>query len=129
MRNVVEKLKELIDENGPKYLTEEPYKAYNELIKTQTADRKTAGALLMLFVSGITETVLPDDDLADLSKKIQRECCFNKKMADQLADILLQLHSYRLHRFPDSLDNVISRLRVKLNGASEIKARIRCNDR
>ena len=93
MQSVAEKLKELIDENGPQYLTEEPYKVYSELIKSKTADRKTAGAILMLFVSGVTETVMSDDDPADLSKRIQKECCFNKKMSDVLADIVLSLHS------------------------------------
>ena len=94
MESVAEKLKELIDENGPKYLTEEPYKVYKELIRTKTTDKKTAGALLMLFVSGIMETVTPDDVLADMSKRIQRECCFNKKMADALTVIVLSLHSH-----------------------------------
>ena len=93
MRNVVKKLKGLIDENGPKYLTEEPYKVYEELIKSKATDKKTAGAFLMILVSGITETITPDDNPVDLSKKIQRECCFNKKMSDALVGIVLSLHS------------------------------------
>ena len=38
MESVAEKLKELIDENGPKYLTEEPYKVYKELIRTKATE-------------------------------------------------------------------------------------------
>ncbi len=93
MESVAEKLKELIDENGPKYLTEEPYKVYKELLRSGVTDRKIAGALLMLFASGIPDLVRPEDDPSFLSKLIQRDCCLNKKMADILADIVLLLHS------------------------------------
>ena len=93
MESVAEKLKVLIDENGPKYLTEEPYKVYKELLRSGVTDRKTAGALLMLFASGIPDLVKPENDPVFLSKLIQRDCCLNKKMADILADIVLSLHS------------------------------------
>ena len=86
------KVKELIDENGPKYLTDEPYKVYKEIIRTKATDKKT-GALLMFFVSGSMETVTPDDDFTNLSKRIQMESCFNKRMADTLTAIVLSLHS------------------------------------
>ena len=90
---VVEKLKELIDKNGPKYLSDEPYLTYKELIGSGVADNKTARALMLLFVTGIPDRVVPENDLSTVSKQIQKECCFNKKMADQLADVLLLLHS------------------------------------
>ena len=93
MAGVAEKLKELIDENGPGYLSSEPYEAYKELLRSKATDRKTAGALLMLFASGIPDLVKPENDPAFLSKLIQKDCCLNKKMADTLADIVLSLHS------------------------------------
>lgn len=93
MVSVVEKLKELINDNGPKYLSEEPYKVYEELLRSGVTDRKTAGALLMLFAGGIPDHIKPENDSSFISKLIQRECCFNKKMADTLTDIVLSLRS------------------------------------
>ena len=93
MESVVEKLKELIDENGPKYLSTEPYEVYKELLRSKVTDRKTAGALLILFASGLSDFVKSENDPAFLSKLIQKNCCLNKRMADTLADIVLSLHS------------------------------------
>lgn len=93
MENVAEKLKEIIDNNGPDYLSEEPYRVYKELLESKVTDRKMAGALLHLLVSGISENVDPCDDALNLSKRIQTACYFNKKMADRLAEIMLYLHS------------------------------------
>ena len=104
MGNVAEKLKELIDRNGPKYLTDEPYKVYKELIKTKTTDKKTAGAVLLISVNGIIDNVNPDDDFEFLSKLIQQECSFNKKMADRLTEIVLELHSRENEKEWDNKD-------------------------
>ena len=93
MEDVVEKLKEIIEDKGPGYLSAEPYKVYKKLLKDKAADKKTAGALLMLFVSGIHNEVKPETEFAFLSKLIQKDCCFNKKMADKLAAIVLSLYS------------------------------------
>ena len=37
---IVKALKEIIDQKGPKYLTDEPYQVYVELISYGVADRK-----------------------------------------------------------------------------------------
>ena len=90
--STVGKLKEIIDKNDPNYLTDEPYQVYNELIGSKAADRKTAGAILCYLVSGIAHENGVHCDLSGLSKGIQKECGFNKKMADQLAEIFLLLY-------------------------------------
>lgn len=93
MENVAEKLKEIIDNNGPEYLSEEPYKVYKTLVEEKAVDKKIAGALLYLLTTGVLGIVKPGEEFSSLSKAIQRECSFNKKMADQLAAILLALYS------------------------------------
>ena len=93
MEDVVEKLKEIIEDKGPGYLSAEPYKVYKKLLKDKVADKKTVGALLMIFANGIADMVRPETDLALLSKLIQTDCCFNKKMSDRLAAILISLYS------------------------------------
>ena len=91
MTKTVVKLKEIIDKNGPNYPTDEPYQVYNELIGSKVANRKTAGAILCYLVSSIANENGAHSDLTGLSKIIQKECSFNKKMADQLAEIFLSL--------------------------------------
>ena len=93
MKNVAEKLKEIIDNNGPDYLSEEPYKVYKILVEEKAVDRKTAGALLYLLTTEVSSGVKPGADMSSVSKLIQRECSFNKKMADRLAEILIALYS------------------------------------
>ena len=86
-------LKELIDKNGPSYLTDKPYEAYEKLIETGAADRKTAAALLHFLVSTMLENISPDYDEEIFSRAIQGECSLNKKMADRLALIMYSLYS------------------------------------
>ena len=93
MENIAEKLKEIIDGNGPDYLLEEPYKVYMTLTEEKAVEKKIAGALLYLLTTEVPGDVKPGDDVSCLSKVIQRECSFNKKMADQLSEILINLHS------------------------------------
>ena len=92
MEKAVEKLKEIIESKGPDYLTDEPYLAYKELIDSGSADKKTAGALLLFLVSDLLKNA-PVEDAVALSKLIQRECCLNKRMADKLAKIVGSLYS------------------------------------
>ncbi len=87
------KLKELIDKNGPAYLVEEPYRVYNELIETKSADRKTASAILCFLVSEVAGRAERCGDVIELSKAVQKECGFNKRVADRLAEIMLCLYS------------------------------------
>ena len=93
MENIAEKLKGIIDNNGPEYLSEEPYKVYKTLVGENAVDKKIAGALLYLLTTEVLCSVKPGGEISFLSKAIQRECSFNKKMADQLATILLALYS------------------------------------
>ena len=93
MQDVAEKLKEMINENGPSYLSDEPYKVFKELQESRVTDKRTAGALLMLFATGIVDSIKKDTGVDALSDLIKAECCFNKRMSDRLADIVLTLYS------------------------------------
>ncbi len=90
---ITEKLKELIDENGLDYLMDKPYEVYKELMGAEPEAAVTAGAILMLLASGVWDSARRIRDNGDLSKKIQKECCFNKRMSDQLTDIIQSLYS------------------------------------
>ena len=88
-REIAEKLKEIIDINGPAYLMEEPYRVYNVLIETKSSDRKTAGAILCYLVSDAAGKANDSSDATELSKAVQNECGFNKRVAE----IMLYLYS------------------------------------
>lgn len=86
-------LKDIIDQNGMAYLTDEPYKVYTELIQNGNTDRKTASMILYLLVNDIHRKIDTESSLLVVSKVIQDRCSLNKKAADYLADILLSLYS------------------------------------
>lgn len=91
------KLKEIIDRNGPEYLTTEPYEVYKELAgSSERKDQKVASAVLYVLVNGTVTGIDTDADTVDqaeLSKRIQKGCSLNKRMADRLADIFHSLYS------------------------------------
>ena len=93
IESIVDALKEIIDQNSPRHLTDEPYRVYAELIESGSADRKTAAALLHFLVSGMLDTADLSCEVEQLSGAIRRECSLNKKMADRLAIILNTLYS------------------------------------
>lgn len=93
MKNIVEKLKALIDKNGPAYLSYEPYLAYKELARVDSTDGKTVGAIMRVLVMGIDKDIRKADEPDVLSKIIQNECCFNKGMSDRLAEIFRAFYS------------------------------------
>ena len=90
---IVDKLRELIDTNGIKYLSQDTFSVYKELVASNTADTKTAGAILYCLLNGIADKAGSENDVAVLSKTIQAECSFNKKMADKLSVIFTSLYS------------------------------------
>ena len=91
--SVAGKLKELIDNNGPDSLAADPYAVYRELINSGSADKKTAGAVMLLLTTDIPNDTESYGDSISLSKQIQKSCGFNRKMADLLAGIMLRLYS------------------------------------
>ena len=93
IESIADVLEEIVNQNSPKYLTDEPYSVYTELIESGSADRKTAAAFLHLLASGMLETADPCCDVEQLSDSIRRECSLNKRMADRLAAILHILYS------------------------------------
>ena len=78
--SVAGKLKELIDNNGPKFLSADSYEVYKELVNSGAADNKTAGAVMFLLTTDIladialflhsneNETEWKNKDLAGLEK-------------------------------------------------------------
>lgn len=90
---IAAKLKEIIDINGPSYVTGEPYLVYKKLLDSKSADRKTAGAVMHALVSGATDAAINNADIQELSGTIQEECCLNKAMADRVAQIFSLLYS------------------------------------
>ena len=91
--NIAESLEKIVNQNGPEFLTDEPYRVYTELTESGTADRKTAAALLHVLACGILETTDFGYDKEILSESIRRECSLNKRMSDRLAAILSALYS------------------------------------
>ena len=77
IENVVTKLKDVINLNGPDFLENKPYQTYIELMKSGVADRKTAGAILHFLVNGLSEHIERNNGIAELSKVIQVECSLN----------------------------------------------------
>ena len=92
-KKVIEKLKEIIDHNGPKYLMLEPYMVYREILKSKAADRKTAGAILCVLVSNALKNIQSEDNRVLMSKMIREECGFSREMSDKLAAIFLGVYS------------------------------------
>ena len=90
---IIGKLKELIDKNGLDYLTDKPHSVYKELAEKDQNNAIIAGAILMLLASGIWNGAKLIKDKDELSKKLQKDCCFNKKMSDRLAYIIQTLYS------------------------------------
>ena len=95
---IVNKLKELINSNGPDCLASAPYEVYKALIEAQTrsdgssvtagnsaADKKTAAMLLYVLIT------CPQGSYDAAS--IQSACSLNKKAAESIADIFSSLYS------------------------------------
>lgn len=93
VEKVTAKLKEIIDRNGPDYLSEEPYKVYQELLRSETADRKAAGLILYALVNDVQGEAEAGSDPVSFSKESQRRCSLNKKAADYLSAVFLNLYS------------------------------------
>lgn len=91
--DIIDKLKDLIDENGPNYLSDDPYGVFTELTESGACDRKTASAILCLLANGLSDAIGSDSDFMEVSGKIQKECSFNKRMADRVTVIFIQLYS------------------------------------
>ena len=82
---IAAKLAEIISAKGPSAITDDPYGTYQEILKSKTADRKTAGALLHVLVSSVPELAAKNQDAEELSVAVQNECCLSKAMAEVLS--------------------------------------------
>ncbi|MBP5293195.1 MAG: hypothetical protein J6023_03600 [Clostridia bacterium] len=90
---IVSALKNLIDKNGPSYLSNKPFQAYQDLCGLCPAEQRTAAALLHVLVNDSVNLPLTQIDLVQLSSTIQKENSLNKKMSDLLAEVLAALYS------------------------------------
>ena len=118
---VYDYLKDVIDDEGIDYLSREPYEVFKYLTEEMKLDRRVCCCVLSALLAGVVEETLrilgvdlddegnpvmtamfgvidesnliPDDDLKRLSKWIQKECFYKKNVADELAEMFLQLFS------------------------------------
>lgn len=90
---IAEKLKELIDKNGPDYLSDKPYKVFENLVNSKTADKKTAGAIFCVLVNKLHESALNTNDIESFSYNIKKKCGFNKSVSDFTATVFVTLYS------------------------------------
>ena len=67
-KSIADRLKEIVELNGPSYLEDEPYKVYTDLVESGTADRKTGAAILHFLTSGAMESVDSAYDAEMVSK-------------------------------------------------------------
>ncbi len=93
IEKIIDELKTAVDQNGPDYLTQEPYKVYERLKNSKNVSKKTSGLILYALVNDVQSEAAPDIDPVLLSKKIQTECSLNQKAADLLSAIFLGLYS------------------------------------
>lgn len=94
MEAVVRKMKQIIERYGPDYMTAEPYNVFLTLTESNVTDRKTAGAILHVLVSGICGDLDSDqENMISLSEWIQHTCCITKRMSDRVSGIFLSLYS------------------------------------
>ena len=91
--NIVNKLKKIINVNGPHFLGKNPYQTYIELIEDGAVDRKTAGAILCFLVNGLSKYLDSQNDITELTKIIQNECGFNEDISYSIAEIFVNLYS------------------------------------
>ena len=88
VEDIVKVLKDIINQNGPKYITTKPFEVYEKLLKSGASDQRTATALLSVFVSSL----IPFTDEKLHSSLIQTECSLNETMSDRLSSILRALY-------------------------------------
>lgn len=90
---ITEKLKELIDSNGPSYLKANPYEVYKALVSSGIANEKAAGAVFCVIVNKLNEDaeIITSEEL--FSAAVQKSCGFNKKLSDFTASIFTGLYS------------------------------------
>ncbi len=84
-------LKQIIDREGLKYLSTNPFTVYNELLDKKLTNPKTARMILITLMIGVQEQ--NTQDTSAISAYIQRECYLKKSAADELAGLYFSLFS------------------------------------
>ena len=95
VQNIGDQIKEIISQNGQQYLTEKThaYAVYLTLLNDERIDAQKAAAVLLTLLSGIPAYALSGADHAGLVKKIQTQCFFTKRIAEEIAAMYEQLFS------------------------------------
>lgn len=91
MEKEIAALKKLIETNGPDYLTREPYEVYQCLLDEKVS--RTNAALILFTLVSETAEKAKESEQKELSDYIRKNCCLQKKKADQLAEMYCQLFS------------------------------------
>lgn len=84
-------LKQIMDREGPDYLSTYSYEVYLELLQTDGIDACSARLILITLLAGTAEKGMHEKE--GLCEYIQEECCLNKIVSDQLAHLYLSLCS------------------------------------
>jgi len=90
---ITDKLKETIDNNGPDYLSDNPYQVFKILVNSMTADIKIAGAIFCVLVNNLHMHAMDLNDAESFSDEIKKTCGFNKKISDLSANVFIELYS------------------------------------
>lgn len=91
MDEILNILQRIINQEGPAYLSKNPYDVYDTLIKERTDPREARLILLTLLAS--ISLKAPETDEKNLSAEIQNECFLQNEKADQLAHMYKELFS------------------------------------
>jgi hypothetical protein len=87
-------LKQIIDENGFKYLSSNAFKIYKKLIDSGTTDLRRARILLLTLLAGVYKLAKEKNaDKDKLSAYIQDELFLRKDIADDFASLYTELFS------------------------------------
>ena len=90
MEDIIKILKEIIDQEGPRYISREPYRVYERLI-AKKVEASLARMVLVTILSGAPAKAKKlDKEL--LSKEIQQDCYMKKNMADKLTEMYKALY-------------------------------------
>ncbi|MBQ9154987.1 MAG: hypothetical protein IJ130_14390 [Solobacterium sp.] len=93
MSVIAGRLKELIDKEGPEYLSEYPDQVYRYLVRETDTDDIFCAAVLYTLHAGVNESAKRINDRKKLSSVISDTCSLKKKLADDIAELYVLLYS------------------------------------
>lgn len=91
--SIAKRLKEMIEENGLDYLKENSFRVYSLLLAEKVASPLSARMILLTLLAQVHLKAKKLTDPKVLAQHIQKSCCLNKRMADFLASIYVEVFS------------------------------------